>query len=88
MDSPKRRLRLRRTTLRSLTEQELRTAQGADEVEPVSRGFTNCEFCGHTNSPAGCAQSYQGPCTYDPSCPGGIQSTGPNDPRCAESRHC
>lgn len=86
-DSQRRKLRVRRTTLRSLTEPELRTAQGGDDVEPVTRAFTDCEYCGNTNSPNACKESYQegcpgtyagGGCTFYNPC----ISSSENDPRC------
>lgn len=80
MDRPKRILRLNRSTIRHLDAPELRTARGGDEVEPVTRAFTDCEYCGYTNAP--------GPCASD-GCPVGdskmliiCRNCLPNDPRC------
>jgi len=88
-DSRRRKLRVRRTTLRSLTEPELRTARGADDVHQVTRAFTDCEYCGNTNAPGACQESYQegcpgtyangGGCTWmAPAC----ISSDEADPRC------
>jgi len=66
MASPRKKLQLRKSTLRRLEQEELRTVQGANGVDPqpVTRGFTGCEYCGNTNAPDACKQSYQG----DPTC--------------------
>ncbi|MEZ5064621.1 MAG: hypothetical protein R3B81_07775 [bacterium] len=49
MSREKNRLRLNRTTLRSLTGRDAREVRGAaDDVQQVTRAFTDCEFCGHT----------------------------------------
>jgi len=87
MDKPKK-LTLRKSTVRKLTLPELRTVHGADEVEPVTRGFTGCEYCGDTNSPKACRPSYQGDCddTYWDCVPDG--TIDPIDPHCVTNMTC
>jgi len=55
-------LRLKRSTPRKLQMRELRTVQGAVDIEQQTRGFTGCEYCGNTNAPHACAETHQGPC--------------------------
>lgn len=63
-DQPRKRLQLRKSTLRRLEHGELRTIRGAaEDVQQVTRAFTGCEYCGNTNAPGACKPSHQGPAT-------------------------
>lgn len=83
-----RRLRLKgKTTLRLLNRNQLGTVRGGtDDVDQnVTRAFTGCEYCGNTNAPNACQESFQA------SCDCGTENLFecdclPEDPRC--TNHC
>lgn len=71
MTDRKRPLRLHRSTIRTLTSPELRTAQGGeDDVDRVTHGPTGCDSANCPNS-------------NKPEC----QNCLPGDPRCATNEY-
>jgi len=80
-----RKLSLKRTTVRRLTGNELGTVRGADEIQRT-RAFTGCEYCGNTNAPGPCRESYQGCPSIDEYCDESWDPLG--DPFCSMRATC
>lgn len=82
----KKKLSLRRSTVRRLSGVELDTVRGGDDVQHVTRAFTDCQYCGNTNAPGPCRETYQGCPSHDEPCD---ESMDPEiDPHCSLRASC